>query len=270
MNLHLLCVTKLAFSQETKFERKQKWQVSINYARLFNYRYAKLPDYLLVDPINHPINHQLSHLDTGNIAIYSNLIGVMIQRRIWKFINIQTGATQSRRGFLGAYLKRNKFDNNGNFIGTYNEFQITPKKIISIPIILNFYFSVKNKLQLQFGIGKEIISLVLKEKVYYPTTLGKSSSGFFGYDWDKNRKLKKGTLINSQYGNGQSSYNFLAVGIGYKLNSRLLLSINGNYSVSPKYYNLDYDGGGAYSYLRFDYDVKPYYFGFGSSVSYCF
>ncbi len=243
-----------AFSAEVNPEKKLKWELQLKYGRLYNYRYAKLP------PDVDNSEPYVSYLDTGHIATYTNLLGFLIQRKIWKFIHLQTGLTLSRRGYLGTYVR----------YSTHNEIDIIPRKVIFIPFILNFNFMIKKKLKLEVGIGREWGVFTANEILDHNSKLYPHSNGFFGYQWAKRRTLESKTIVADR-GSGVAGINHvLNVSIGYKINQRFLISVNGNYMVEPHYYRVRASRGDPTLNLPYKYEVKPYIIALGTSLAYCF
>lgn len=258
--LLLLCSGQKIYSNDLPESNPLNWQIQFKYARHYNYRFARLPANVLANHANQNLPSKVAYLDTGHIATCTNLIGLMIQRKIWKFIHLQTGLTMSRRGYLGSYVK----------YPNYNEIQLIPRKVIFLPFIINLNFKVKKKILLEFGFGRERSIFFLKEKVYWPTTLEKSSKGFFGFEWDKSRKLEPKTIINKQ-SSGVSSSNFiLNLSFVYQFNKKILLSLNANYSFISKYYEVSSQNGDPALNTRLTYETKPFIIGLGATFGYAF
>jgi hypothetical protein len=258
--LLLLYSGQKIYSNELPESKPLNWQIQFKYVRQYNYRLARLPASVIASPANTTLPSKLAYLDTGHIATYTNLIGLMVQRKIWKFIHLQTGLTMSRRGYLGSYVK----------YSNHNEIHLIPRKIIFLPIIINLNFVVRKKILLEFGFGRERSIFFLKEKVYWPTTLENSSKGFFGYQWVKSRNLDQQTKVEiHEFGFAGSNY-LLTLSIGYKFNKRTILGVNGNYSLRPKYYTVNSISGDPTLNHSYIYETKPYIIGLGATIAYAF
>ena len=239
------------------------WSVKLHYARLYNYRYAKIQPEILNNPSwsNYRQLHA-AYLDTGHIATYTNLLGFFVTRKIWNCINLQSGLSLSRRGFLGSYVEYS--DHNAIFI--------IPRKAVFIPIILNYNFHVGKKLMLEFGLGYEKLIKVGKEYYNPNRTLGEHSKGFWGYDWTSSRKLFSGTIIEPHYSKFSSSNIIFTIGIGYILTRKITLLAGGNYLLAFTYKNSSgyLEGGVSSRNLGYLYKSKSYIFNFGTTLSYAF
>ena len=265
--LFLLHVINHVCASEMPPIKENYWQLKFQYARLYNYRYAKIDERFhsaLID--SEFMNAQVANLDTGHIPTYTNLLGFMIQRKVWKFINLQTGFNMARRGYLGTYAK----------YPTYNSIFIVPTKVIFIPIILSLNFYIKKKFFVETGIGFETAVIYAKgpRKTRYTNpsqTLENQSSGFFGYSWNKNRKLHPETkMVNS--GGSLSSENIVVIlNFGYKFSERILCTLNGSYSCGLKYWKSGgYVFGADELNVEYYYKSKEFIFGFGCSLAFCF
>jgi hypothetical protein len=254
ITLFLLLSKGYVHSSELPAEKEDKWQIQFNYARLYNYRYARIPPNADSGP------PYLAYLDTGHIATYSNSISLLIQRKIWKFIHIQTGFILSRRGYLGSYTKYRNF----NIIEWY------PSKCIFMPLTILLCHTFENHLFLSLGMGGERKLLTFKEKIYWPTTLAKSSKGFFGYDWNKNRNLDPNTIIEDDYPTVNKTMFHITTNVGFKINKRTILALNFNYCFYPKFYKVTIYGGDPNLNLTYILEEKPYILGAGASIAYSF
>jgi len=248
----LLYLANPAFSAEEQILKKTNWQFGLNYAKLYNFRYARHSG------LKDKSESYFAYLDSCHIPTYTNQLGFTIQRKIWKFIHLQSGISYGRRGYLGTYEKKS---------GIRNEIHIIPKKALFIPLNINFSYTLKDKIFLQGGFGKEVSVWVQKEPTILPyPILKQTSSGFFGFRWNKNR-VGNETIVNDRsFTNFGGINNVLSISIGFKFSESLLAAINGNYSFRTKYYQVTtYD-----SYLNHTYEVRPYIFAYGVSFVYCY
>lgn len=263
ITLFLILCKGNVHSTELPAEKEDKWQIQFNYDKLYNYRYAKISENAFLNSLDHSFMlAQAAYIDTGHIATYTNQLGLMIQRKIWKFIHLQTGFTFSRRGYLGTYVKHNQTP--------FKTIELLPRKVIFFPMFILFSFKIKEKLIFELGMGVERRIFTISEFLNQDSQLDTHSKGFFGYQLDKTRMLdSKTTVINKSAGLSGINYGIVAK-VGFKLTKRFDISINGNYSVQPKYFKVDTrssDQSLNYSYI---YESKPYILGIGTGIAYSF
>jgi len=255
--LSLLFLTNLVFSVELPDNKKKIWNIQATYAKLYNYRYARTSANSYLGP------ELMAYLDTGNIACYTNSIGVLVQRNLWKFIYLQTGLSFSRRGYLDSYV-----------LSDFPPYKILPKipwKVISIPITIYVIHNFKNSLQIGAGLGFE-------ESLYYnirnydrKISLKENSNGFFGYRWNKNRLLDPNTLIDvANEGFGLRVDWILQTQIGFPIFRNIAVLFRLSYSSWFRFNEVTRYGGDPTLNMSYTYEMKSYFISSSVSLSYSF
>lgn len=254
--LSLICISNLVLSAEMPENKQKIWNIHATYSKIYNYRYARPSTNSIIGP------ELKAYLDTGNIACYTNSIGALVQRNLWKFIHLQTGFSISRRGYLDSYTLYSH--------SPQKSIEWIPQKVISIPLTINLIHKFKNSMQFGFGLGVEGIILSIREIPNQETTLKKHSSGFWGYSWNKNRKLDTNTWINQSSYTSESPMWNLQTHFGIRILNSIWIIIGTTYSSGFKFFQITRRGGDPTLNLRYTYETKSYFLSSNVSLAYSF
>lgn len=268
-----LCFNINLNAQDSIISKKMnpKWNLTFNIDNNYNYRYVRKPNFL---EYGYPTNYDYAqkdwdYLDTNNIACTMKSISVKIERKIWKFIGLQTGFIYGRKGFMGC----KDIAASGNFGKQYVYYTYIPKNIISVPLGLTFTKQIiKNRFFVSMNTGIEL-NLLYTKKYYsdgysipHDYVLSGQKIGFFGFRTSKNTddevlyvpKKEGSTISGNQY----------SLGIQFKLvlTKTYFLQIGYNYVSDFKFYKVS-DGlnsGGTV------YERKSYLHRYGGGIGFRF
>lgn len=255
-------------------ESKRKWQLELTGSYNYNYRRTRAitDNYPNID--RNIINQ---YIDSGNIACYTKNIGILITRKIWKNLNIQSGFIYGRKGYM--YSRQYSSFNAGysNF-GSYIRF--IPEKVYTFPLIINYEHSIyKNKVSIGASSGFNINLFSNRKKYndanFYQTAsyLNEETSGFFGFT-SKAKFPDETRLLHEFYTVPFLQYN-LGLFIHFKMYKSLFASMNYNYisqfnySESKEYYTNSFPFN-QFGLGGFSYEIKPYIHSFGVGLGFEF
>jgi hypothetical protein len=247
-----------------------KWNLSFSVENNYNFRYVRKPNFL---ELGYPVNYDytqadLDYLDTNNIACTMNSFSVKMERKIWKFISLQTGFTFGRKGFMGC-----KDLGSGTFGKPFVYYTYIPQKIVSVPFILTFTKQIiKKRFFISFDSGVELNLLYTKQYDYaggstpYDYVLSGQKVGFFGFKTTKNIN-EEVLYVPKQDGSLMSGTQY-NIGMQFKLFIFELFFINlgYNYISDFKFYEVSdnlYLGGTVY-------ERKSYIHRYGGGIGFMF
>jgi hypothetical protein len=254
---------------------KNKWQIELIGSYNYNYRSTGIVRDVY-DLIGSKVEQKdiNQYLDTGNIACYTKIAGVLLTRKIWKPINIQLGVLYGRKGYM--YARQLRYYNDGLNKGVY--INIIPERTITIPVKINAIFTLYKKIiRIGASLGCDVNFYPNRFKYediefsYTKSNLSEETSGIFGFTPVK--KFPDNTrLLHEYYTVPRFQYNVGLI-IQIKIYKNLFSSINYNYISQFKYVQ-----SGEYYYNSFpsspgggfSYEVKPYIHSFGVGLGFEF
>lgn len=285
--LFLSALVLLSYEGFTKDSLKVKssnkiWQLELIY--FYNYNYRKVGK--INDNASYGSDLIHNYLDTGNIACYTNNLGILATRKIWKPISLQTGFIYGRKGYMYSRQVEGYSNGKGRFTDTYIKY--IPEKMIIIPVNFNIRFATSNQ-ELKFGLSLGLdFNFYLnrgKETYYYffnESYLNQETRGFFGFRPAQTMPDKTKLLhdIKTSKTVPYLQHN-LGVFIQAKLYKSLFVIIKYNYISQPIYTeSKEYKDGSTffrpvnasvpYLVAGFTYEIKPYIHSFGIGVGFEF
>jgi hypothetical protein len=256
---------------------QNKWQLELlgNY----NYNFRKIGSITDAYITGHKIDRSSinQYLDTGNIACYTKSIGILISRKIWKNLSIQSGLIYGRKGYM--YSRQYSSFNAGysNF-GSYIRF--IPEQVYTFPLMIKYLFSIyKNKVSIGASIGSNINLYSNQNKYkdanFYQTTsyLSEETSGFFGFT--PATKFPGETRLLHEYNTVPFLQYNLGLIIHFKMYKSLFTSFNYNYISQFKYFESKEYYYNSFPFNQFglggfSYEIKPYIHSFGIGLGFEF
>jgi hypothetical protein len=231
-------------------KKNKKWNLSFAIDNNINFRYVRVPEGKDngVDKMN--------YLDSCNIACSMKSLSIRLERKIWRFIGLQSGFTYGQKGYVGCRDI------------TYGDFGIKrayytnmPFFSFSLPVGLIFNKELFNKrLILSLNTGIEFNYVLNKPEYTFKMSLEKS--GFFGSKYlnDVNGNLpyenhQQGIIVPAQY--------YAGLNIKFLIFEDLFLRLGYNYISDFRFYKVsEYLDVRTYVYERKSY-IHRYGVGLG-------
>lgn len=189
-------------------------------------------------------------------------ISIKVERKIWKFISIQSGFTYGRKGYMGC--RSVAFNDIG-----YSRLYYTNIPFLNFVLPIGFSFNkriLNNKIILSANSGLEFnYGLKGYDRYQNKGYLEKEKRGFFGFE-----NLKKvnnqvayepheaGTVSFAQY--------YLGFNIKYKIFNSTYITVEYNYVSDVKFYEVT-----EYLHVRtYAYERKSYIHRYGGGLGFMF
>lgn len=247
------CFVKLSAQDSLNSVKKShKWNLSFTIDNNYNYRYVRVPSG------NDNSNQKRDYLDTCNIACSMKTISGRIERKIWRFISLQSGFIYGQKGYIGCrdiiygdFGKRRVYYTN------------MPFYTISLPIgvVLNKSF-MKNKFILSFNTGIEL-NYTFNFNQGSSSTINKA--GFFGIQSKEKINIQI-PYESNEAGTVSFSQHYLGLNFKFIIFKNTFINMGYNYVSDFKFYKVaDYLDVRTYVYER-----KSFIHRYGGGIGFMF
>jgi hypothetical protein len=253
------------FAQDSLNSKKNpKWSLSFTIDNNYNYRYVRKPNFL---EYGYSTNFDYTqkdrdYLDTCNIACSMKSFSIKFDRKIWKFIGLQSGLIYGRKGYMGC---RTVAINGFGISRLY--YTNMPLTNITVPLGLVFSKSaVKNKLFFSMNTGIEV-NFNTKEYDRYQRkgNIEYEKQGLFGFRSLKNIDNKTPYEPNEPGTVGFAQY-YLGFNIKFKIFNSIYITAEYNYVSDFKFYGVT-----EYLHVRtYAYERKSYIHRYGGGIGFMF
>lgn len=260
MRIYILIIICIVFSNDifpqdslNIIKKEHKWNLSFAIDDNNNFRYVRVPAGKDngVDKMN--------YLDSCNIACNMKSINVRLERKIWKFIGLQSGLIYGQKGYLGC--RDIKY---GDFGIKRMYYTNMPFYSISLPIglIINKAF-LRNRLILSFNSGIELNYTL--NFIKGASAISLERNGFFGF---KNKKNVESNVPYEQEQAGTISLIQFYTGLNIKflIFKELFLHLGYNYISDFRFYKVS-ENLNVRTYV---YERKSYIHRYGGGIGFMF
>jgi|JI10StandDraft_1071094.scaffolds.fasta_scaffold464524_2 hypothetical protein len=252
----IFCFEIVNAQDSLKSIKKTKWCLSFTIDNNYNFRYVRVPSG------KDNSAQKWDYLDTCNIACSMKSFSIKFDRKIWKFLGLQSGLTYGRKGYMGC--RTVAFNDIGISRLYYTSMPLTN---ITVPIGLVFNKSaLKNKLFLSMNTGMEL-NFNDKEYDRYDRkgNIEYEKQGFFGFRSLKNTDNKTPYEPNEQGILGFAQY-YLGFNLKFKIFNATYITAEYNYVSDFKFYEVT-----EYLHVRtYAYERKSYIHRYGGGIGFMF